>query len=318
MEGNQIGFEIKEDMKDYSHFIFVDEASDSSDYSSIKINQSQFKTFIKFKKACISEKLIQNFDYFDDYYLLRFCHARNFDYEKTLKMFKKFIKWRIENDVDNIDTYNFTELDEVLKAYPHGFHKIDKNGNPIYYQLISKLNTEKLFKISSTERLLRYFIQTSEYMMKIRYPACSKLKGELIVGSCIIIDMEGIGISDLLGKILSFFKLAASIGQDYYPGNMAKTFLLNTNRFFGLIYNLIKGLIDIKTRQKFEILGRDYKEKVYEFIDPENLPTFLGGTCTCPKVPGGCLYCDIGPWNPEGKIIKCRNKNEDSFYKVDN
>ena len=312
MEGIQIGLKIKEDIKDYPHFNFVDD--ESVEGSPKEINQSQFNVFIQFKKACIKENLIPNFNYFDDYYLLRFCRARNFNLEKTLKMFRKFIKWRIENDVENIGNFYLKEFDEVLKFYPHGFHKIDKMGNPIYYQLINKLNAEQLFKITTPEKLIKYFTQTSENMMKLRFTACSKLKGELIEGSCVILDMEGIGITFFFGKTLDFLNLISKLGQDYYPCNMSKMFLLNTNKFFGLVYNLVKGLIDIRTRNKIKILGSDYKGKIYEFIEPENLPTFLGGTCTCPQAPGGCLYCDIGPWNPEGKIIKCKSSRDDDSF----
>ena len=285
MEGNQINLEIKVDMKDYPHFNFVEE--ESAEGSSKEINKSQFNIFIQFKKACINENLIPNFDFFDDYYLLRFCRARNYDLEKIIKMFKKFIKWRIDNDIENINNFIFNEFDEVLKVYPHGFHKIDKKGNPIYYQLINKLKADKLFKLTTPERLIKYFTKTSENMMKYRFKACSKYKGELIEGSCVILDIENMGISDLFGKTRVFLNLIAKLGQDYYPCNMAKMFLLNTNKFFGLIYNVIKGLIDIRTRQKIEILGTDYKKKIFEYIDPENLPSFLGGTCTCPQAPGG-------------------------------
>jgi len=312
MKENQIGLEIKDDIKDYPHFNFVNE--ESAEGSSKEINQSQFNIFIQFKKACINENLIPNFDYFDDFYLLKFCRARNFDLEKILKMFKKCLSWRKENDVDNIENFYFKEFDEVLQLYPHGYHKVDKKGHPIYYQLINRLNAEKLFKITTSERLIKYFVQTYENMMKYKFKACSKIKGELIEGSCVILDIEGIGISDLFGKTRSFLNLATKLGQDYYPCNMEKMFLINTNKFFGLIYNIIKGLIDIKTRKKIEILGNDYKEKVLEFISPENLPTFLGGTCTCPQAPGGCLYCDIGPWNPVGKIIKYKGKDDDSSF----
>ena len=39
---------------------------------------------------------------YDDPYLLRFLRARKFDIAKTQLMFNDFIKWRKENDVDNI------------------------------------------------------------------------------------------------------------------------------------------------------------------------------------------------------------------------
>jgi len=41
-------------------------------------------------------------DPYDDVYLLRFCRARNFDMEKVYLMWDNFMKWRKENDMDNI------------------------------------------------------------------------------------------------------------------------------------------------------------------------------------------------------------------------
>jgi len=39
---------------------------------------------------------------YDDAFLLRFCRARKFKLDKVIEMWKKFIAWRIEQDVDNI------------------------------------------------------------------------------------------------------------------------------------------------------------------------------------------------------------------------
>ena len=38
----------------------------------------------------------------DDAYLLRFLRARKFNIDETSKMWKKFIDWRVEKDVDNV------------------------------------------------------------------------------------------------------------------------------------------------------------------------------------------------------------------------
>ena len=308
MEGNKLGLEIKEEIKDYPHFTFVKDIS--AEGTSRQINLFQFKIFIKFKKACINENLIPNFDIFDDYYLLRFCKARKFDLEKILIMFKNFLIWRKENDVDLIENFYFSEFEEVLKVYPHGYHKIDKQGHPIYYQLIGDIDIEKLFAITSSDNLLKYFIQTYENMVKYKFKACSKARGELIDQSCVILDIKGIGITDLFGKTRSFLNLATKLGQDYYPCTMAKMFLINANSLFSFVYNIVKGLIDIETRNKIELLGNDYKEKIFDYIDPDNLPSFLGGNCKCSHIPGGCLYSDIGPWNPEG--LRLNNKGKDN------
>jgi hypothetical protein len=42
--------------------------------------------------------------------LLRFLRARKFDWEKTKLMFDNFIKWRVDNDVDNVLLVRINEI----------------------------------------------------------------------------------------------------------------------------------------------------------------------------------------------------------------
>jgi hypothetical protein len=48
-----------------------------------------------------------------------------------------------------------------------------------------------------------------------------------------------------------------------------------------------------------------------EAISAENLPDFLGGTCTCSHVQGGCMNSDAGPWEDYVVVNKrIMHKNE--------
>ena len=79
--------------------------------------------------------------------------------------------------------------------------------------------------------------------------------------------------------------------------------MINTSFVFNLVFSMIKGLIDKKTLGKMRVLGDKYLDSLLELIDIENIPSFLGGKCTCSHIEGGCLFADIGPWNPEGGFI---------------
>jgi len=69
---------------------------------------------------------------------------------------------------------------------------------------------------------------------------------------------------------------------------------INSPAFFYFIYSIVKPWIDERTRSKILVLKSDYKEKLFEFCDEDQIPKFLGGTCECV---GGCDNSDKGPWN---------------------
>lgn len=67
------------------------------------MNKTQYETLEKLKEKILADQLLTDFNTFDDLYLLRFLRARKFDLDKTYAMFATFLKWRKENDVDNIE-----------------------------------------------------------------------------------------------------------------------------------------------------------------------------------------------------------------------
>jgi hypothetical protein len=201
---------------------------------------------------------------------------------------------------------------EVKKVYPHGYHKTDKLGRPIYIELQSKIDLKKVFKVTSEERIIKYYIKEYERLLKYRFPACTKDAGRIIEQSLTIIDVDGLGLSILSGDVKKFLKLAADVAQNYYPEMLGQMVIINSGFFFSALWSIVKGFIDEKTSKKILVEKSKYKTKLLELVDADNLPSFLGGNCTCPNIEGGCLYADIGPWNTEGGL------NVDSSNKIYN
>lgn len=159
-----------------------------------------------------------------------------------------------------------------------------------------KLN--ELYHVTTEDRLLKMYMREYEKTI-FRLKACSKYAGRLVEQTLAISDMKDISIN-AARKAKAFIQKASSIGQNYYPEMLGKMFLINTSTIFKIVWALVKGFMDKKTRDKMIMLGSDYRSTLLEYVDKENLPTFLGGTCTCSHIPGGCIYSDVGPWNPEG------------------
>lgn len=76
-----------------------------------------------------------------------------------------------------METFKFTEVDKVKDIYPHGYHKVDKMGRPIYIEKIGLLNMEKLWAVTNKDQMVGHFVQEYEKLMKWRFPACSAVKG---------------------------------------------------------------------------------------------------------------------------------------------
>jgi hypothetical protein len=149
---------------------------------------------------------------------------------------------------------------------------------------------------------MKYYIKEYERSMKYRFLACSKAAGKLIEQSLTILDMDGIGVSILSGKTKEFVKIASDIGQNYYPEMLGTMFLINTSFLFSAVWSIVKGFIDEKTRNKINVEKSSYAKKLLELVESDNLPKLFGGNCICSNIEGGCLYADIGPWNPEGGL----------------
>jgi hypothetical protein len=185
-----------------------------------------------------------------------------------------------------------------MEFYPHGYHQVDKKGRPMYIECQGRLNIDKLFQISTEERVLRHYIQSYEVLLRLRFPACSAVAGTRIEQGLSILDLTGGSSKMLSKKVYSLIQLAAKVGSDYYPEIMGQCMIVNAPMIFTGVWAIVKGFLDEKTRKKITIFGSKYQKELLELVEPHYLPEFLGGTCTCPEH-GGCLKTSYapGPWN---------------------
>ena len=268
-----------------------------------ELNQAQYNALQQWKQNLTSQNVVPNLDNYDDLFLLRFLRARKFDLEKTMEMFKKFLQWRIDMKVDELrESYQMENLIQIKKLYPHGYHKTDKQGRPIYIELYDKTDVKGLFKITTEDKMVKYYIKQYERQIKYIFPACSAVVKRPVEQSCTVLDANGIGITSLFGPIKGFVKLASDIGQDYYPEMLGKMTIVNVGFLFRAVWSLVKSFIDPKTQNKINLLKSSYTDDLLVLIDAENLPHFFGGKCTCSGFLYNFLGSDIGPWNPEGGV----------------
>ncbi|XP_057675627.1 SEC14-like protein 2 isoform X2 [Corythoichthys intestinalis] len=235
-----------------------------------------------------------------DRYLLRWLRARNFNIPKAEAMIRKHVDFRKDMKVDSL-IEDWMPPEVIARYLSGGMCGHDKEGSPIWYDLVGPLDPKGLLMSASKQDLMRTKIRNIEMLQRECREQSRKL-GINVESITLIYDCEGLGFKHMwkpaietYGEVcpLSVVSFDPSDGraglsqiltmfEDNYPEALKRVFLIKAPKLFPVAYNLIKHFLCEETRSKLIVLGGNWQEVLRQHVDASQLPGVYGGTRTDP------------------------------------
>ncbi|XP_033924498.1 SEC14-like protein 2 [Melopsittacus undulatus] len=215
----------------------------------------------------------------DDYFLLKWLRARSFDVPKSEAMLRKHLEFRKHMDANNIMSW---EAPEVIRRYMSGgMCGYDREGSPIWYDIVGPLDARGLLLSASKQDLLKNKFRDCELLRRECEEQSRKL-GRKVETVLMVYDCEGLGLKHLWKPAVDTYGELLSMFEENYPESLKRLFIVKAPKIFPVAYNLVKHFLSEDTRRKVVVLGSNWKEVLQKHIDPEQIPVEYGGTLTDP------------------------------------
>ncbi len=217
----------------------------------------------------------------DDYELLRFLRARQFNVENAKKMVVEYKEWYKENKIASM-LDKFPPKTEVLaRLVPTAFFGFDKEGHPIYIERTGMINCEILMSQFTDNEIYMSHVWGQEHQIRRCAESCAKrgLPKGSIESFTTIMDLEGLTLGHRAA--LKFTQLITEADQKYYPERMAKTFVVNPPMLFSFFWKIVQLWLDPVTKSKVVFCSEGNPE-LFEYIDRDQVAKRYGGDADVP------------------------------------
>ncbi|KAI9480813.1 MAG: CRAL-TRIO domain-containing protein [Benjaminiella poitrasii] len=253
-----------------------------------------------------------------DNLLIQFLEANVWNINEAKQQLIDTIVWRKNNTIDRIpvatkynglpvliacrgykyiDDANFTVQPGISESAIRivncvggdCFHKFDKEGHPLLIDRTGYHNTKEMGNNVTSKEITNYQVATNEFLNRVIMPEGCERAGQAIHSETVIFDCTHMSLWQFHMSALNHLKAIAEIVQHYYPETLHRLFIINAPSAFVVMFKVVKPWLNPRTLEKIHVLGSDFQSVLLNYIDADNLPSFLGGNCKCEHMPGGCV-----------------------------
>ncbi|XP_078442986.1 SEC14 cytosolic factor-like [Wolffia australiana] len=208
---------------------------------------------------------------YPDETLIRFLQARNWNVQAAHEMLVNCLKWRVENEIDNILAKPITPADlyrALRETQLVGLSGYSKKGQPVFAIGVGM----STFDRASVHYYLQSHIQINEYRDRVVFPAATKKRGTY-VGKCLkVLDMTGLKISAL--SQVKLLTMISTVDDLNYPEKTETYYVVNAPYVFSACWRVVKPLLQERTRRKIQVLQGCGKDELLKVMDYSSLPHF--------------------------------------------
>ncbi|XP_076884223.1 sec14 cytosolic factor-like [Bidens hawaiensis] len=210
------------------------------------------------------QKLGSSAEKYGDPTLERFLIEKSMDPNKAAKMFVAWQKWRAS--FVPLGFIPESEVADELKAEKTFLQGLSKSGLPVVI-----LQASKHYPAKDQQQFKKFFVHMLEKAI------ASGIKDKEIGNEKVIVimDMQNLAYKniDTHGFIAGFQML-----QDYYPGRLAKLYMVSMPWFFVSVWKIISRVLEKSTSEKIVMIsGEKGRKQLIEEVGKETLPEDLVG-----------------------------------------
>ncbi|GMH05223.1 hypothetical protein Nepgr_007063 [Nepenthes gracilis] len=226
--------------------------------------------------------------------LVRFLKAREWNVANAHKMLLDCLKWRVQNEIDNILLKPIVPVElyrAVRESQLIGLSGYSREGLPVFAIGVGLSTYDK----ASVRYYVQSYIQINEYRDQVILPSATKKYGRHINTCLKVLDMTGLKLSAL--SQIKLLTIITSIDDLNYPEKTTTYYIVNAPYVFSACWKVVKPLLQERTRKKIQVLSGSGKDELLKVMDYDSLPHFcrkegLGSSRHSGEAAGNCFSLD--------------------------